>query len=84
MATNDRNGNLGSAVADSFDGSQSWGLNDRTSLSLLFGDARPRHAPEEVTQPMELQRYARIVKSRKWVVILTTIITLAVVTLGSS
>ena len=32
---------------------------------------------------MEIQRYVRILKSRKWVVILTTIVTLAVVALGS-
>jgi capsular exopolysaccharide synthesis family protein len=32
---------------------------------------------------MELQRYVRVLISRKWVVILTTIVTLAVVVLGS-
>jgi succinoglycan biosynthesis transport protein ExoP len=32
---------------------------------------------------MEIQRYLRILMSRKWVVILTTVVTLALVTLGS-
>ena len=32
---------------------------------------------------MEIQRYIRILKRRKWVVILTTLVTLVVVTLGS-
>ena len=32
---------------------------------------------------MEIRRYLRILASRKWVVVLTAIVTLAVVTLGS-
>ena len=32
---------------------------------------------------MEIQRYVRILKGRKWVVILTTLVTLVVVTLGT-
>ncbi len=49
----------------------------------MLGDAGSGNWLEGLKQSMEIQRYMRILKDRKWVVILTTLVTLVVVALGS-